>query len=88
MATWGFVLIGLRQSLCLNFFERVPVCRHWLFATVGHPQEFGFIAMIVAFSFVTDRVDVLAVSVETSIGMLCFQRVEDLPLSDHDIFQK
>ena len=71
MSAWAFSLLGLKRSLCLNFFEEeVPIVRHPLFKYVKNPEDYGLWIALVGFALFTKSFYNLAIAVEFIIIMM------------------
>ncbi|MFW6129187.1 MAG: methyltransferase [Candidatus Aminicenantaceae bacterium] len=82
IAVWGFWLLGLKRSLCLNFFEdNVPVVNHSLYKSIKNPEDTGFWLALFGLALFTGSVYNLIVAVEFIVLMIPHQMLENVPLN-------
>ena len=81
LASWGFKLLGLKRSLCLNFFkENVPVVKESLYKYIKNPEDFGLWIALIGFAIFTGSIYNLAVATEFIIVMIPHILLENKPL--------
>lgn len=81
LASWAFKLLGLKRSLCLNFFEEnVPVVKESLYKYIKNPADYGLWIALIGFAFFTRSVYNLVVAVEFIIIMIPHIILENKPL--------
>jgi protein-S-isoprenylcysteine O-methyltransferase Ste14 len=81
MGAWPFRLLGLKRSLCLNFFEeKVPIVKHPLFKYVKNPEDYGLWIALVGFALFTESLYNLAIAVEFIIIMMPHIKLENKPM--------
>ncbi len=81
MALWAFKLLGLKRSLCINFFEEnVPVLRSSLYKYVKNPMDIGFWVALLGFALFTGSVYNLVIAAEFIIVMFPHMMLENIPL--------
>lgn len=82
LATWGFLVLGLKRSLCLNFFEEdVPVVQeHYLFHYIREPEDYGLWMVLFGLALVTGSTYNLFVAFTFVALMLPHQWLENRPL--------
>jgi len=81
LASWAFRLLGLKRSLCLNFFEEnVPVVKKSLYKYIKNPVDFGLWIALIGFAIFTGSIYNLAIAVEFIIIMIPHIMLENKPL--------
>ncbi|MFX0060923.1 MAG: methyltransferase [Candidatus Hermodarchaeota archaeon] len=81
VAIWGFKLLGLKRSLCLNFFkDDVPVVKSSLYKYIKNPEDIGLWTMLIGFALLTGSIYNLIIAVEFIMTMIPHERVENMPL--------
>lgn len=81
LASWGFSLLGLKRSLCLNFFqEDVPVVESSLYKYVENPEDYGLWTALIGLALFTGSVYNLAIALEFIIIMIPHMMLENIPL--------
>lgn len=81
LASWGFSLLGLKRSLCLNFFqEDVPVVKSSLYKYVENPEDYGLWTALIGLALFTGSVYNLAIALEFIIIMIPHMMLENIPL--------
>ena len=71
LVCWAFKLLGLRRTLCLNFFqEEVPVVRESLYKCIKNPLDYGLWMVFVGLAIFTGSVYNLAIAIEFIIIMI------------------
>jgi len=54
LASWAFRFLGLKRSLCLNFFEEnVPVVKESLYKYIKNPLDYGLWIALIGFAIFT-----------------------------------
>lgn len=83
VATLAFTILGTARSCCLNFFEPdVPVETHWVFRIFHEPEEYGFLFAVWGGVLVSQSYHLLWMAGFTTLAMLCWQQLENLPVSE------
>jgi len=86
LASWAFRLLGLRRSLCLNFFEEnVPVIKESLYKYIKNPADYGLWIALVGLAIFTGSIYNLAIAVEFIIIMIPHIMLENKPLKETNI---
>jgi protein-S-isoprenylcysteine O-methyltransferase Ste14 len=81
VSVWALVLLGLRRSLCLNFFEdNVPVVTKSLYKYCENPMDYGFWIALIGFALFTGSIFNLVIAVEFIIVMIPHLMLENIPL--------
>jgi protein-S-isoprenylcysteine O-methyltransferase Ste14 len=81
LASWGFSLLGLKRSLCLNFFEEnVPVVKESLYKYIKNPEDYGLWMALIGLAVFTGSLYNLAIAVEFIIIMIPHIMLESIPL--------
>lgn len=82
VASLGFYQLGLKRSLCLNFFEdNVSIVETKLYQYAKNPEDFGLWMAIIGFALVTSSIYNLMIAVEYIIIMIPHQWLENRPLA-------
>lgn len=75
----GFRILGLRQSLGLNFYRQdIPRCEHRLFRIVKHPMDFGLWFMLFGWALLSRATFNLVVALFVMLLMIPHIRIEQL----------
>jgi len=81
IATWGFMLLGVKRSFGLNFFEEnVPIVRKSLYKSIKNPEEYGFWVALAGFALFTRSLYNLVIAFEFIALMIPMMIVENIPL--------
>jgi len=81
MALWAFKLLGLKRSLCLNFFEdNVPIIKTPLYNYIKNPEDYGLWMTLIGFALFTGSVYDLVIAVEFIFVMIPHMILENVPL--------
>lgn len=81
LATWAFRLLGLKRSLCLNFFkENVPIVKESVYKYIENPVDYGFWVALIGFAIFTRSIYNLAIGFEFIIIMIPHIMLENKPL--------
>jgi protein-S-isoprenylcysteine O-methyltransferase Ste14 len=81
IATWGFMLLGVKRSFGLNFFEEnVPIVRKSLYKSIKNPEEYGFWVALAGFALFTRSLYNLVIASEFITLMIPLMVVENIPL--------
>jgi protein-S-isoprenylcysteine O-methyltransferase Ste14 len=81
LASWAFSLLGLKRSLCLNFFEEnVPIVKKSLYKYIKNPEDFGLWIALIGFAIFTGSIYNFAIAVEFIIIMIPHIMLESKPL--------
>ncbi len=81
LALWAFRLLGLKRSLCLNFFEEnVPVANESLYKYIKNPEDYGLWIALIGLAVFTGSLYNLAIAVEFIIIMIPHITLESIPL--------
>jgi protein-S-isoprenylcysteine O-methyltransferase Ste14 len=57
LASWAFSLLGLKRSLCLNFFaENVPIVNESVYKYIKNPEDFGLWTALIGFTIFTGSI--------------------------------
>jgi len=71
MALYAFKLMGLKRSLCLNFFEdNVPIIKNPLYNYIKNPEDYGLWMTLIGFALYTGSVYNLIIAVEFIVVMI------------------
>ena len=83
VSTWGFIILGVKRSLCLNFFEEnVPVVKSSIYRYLRNPEVNGFWAAMAGFALFTRSYYNLIIAVEYILLMIPHSKLENRPLND------
>jgi len=89
LALWAFRLLGLKRSLCLNFFEEnVPIVKKSLYKYIKNPEDFGLWMALVGLAIFTGSIYNLVVALEFIILMIPHMILENKPLKEKVIDEK
>jgi len=81
LASWAFRLLGLKRSLCLNFFEEnVPIVKKSLYKYIKNPEDYGLWIALIGFASFTGSIYNLVIAVEFIIIMIPHIMLESKPL--------
>ena len=81
VSIWALMLLGLKRSLCLNFFEEdVPMVEKSLYKYCENPMDYGFWIALVGFALFTGSIYNLIVAAEFIILMIPHLMFENIPL--------
>lgn len=81
ISSWGYILLGLKRSLCLNFFEDdVSIEEHTLFKYLKNPEDFGLWILLAGFALFTGSVYNLIFFIEYVVLMVPHIFLESVPL--------
>ncbi|MEA1885692.1 MAG: methyltransferase [Bacteroidota bacterium] len=81
LASWGFSLLGLKRSMCLNFFEEnVPVVKSSLYKYIENPEDYGLWIALIGLALFTGSLYNLAIALEFIIIMIPHIMLENIPL--------
>jgi protein-S-isoprenylcysteine O-methyltransferase Ste14 len=81
LASWAFKLLGLRRSLCVNFFEEnIPVVKTSVYKYIKNPQDNGLWAGLVGLAIFTGSIYNLVIALEFITIMIPHQILENKPL--------
>jgi len=81
LASWAFSLLGLKRSLCLNFFEEnVPIVKKSLYKYIKNPEDFGLWIALIGFAVFTGSIYNFTIAVEFIIIMIPHIMLENKPL--------
>jgi protein-S-isoprenylcysteine O-methyltransferase Ste14 len=81
ISSWGYIILGLKRSLCLNFYkEDVPIEEHKLFKYIKHPQDYGFWTLLAGFALFTGSIYNLIIFIEYVVIMVPHNLIESRPL--------
>ena len=81
LAFWAFRLLGLKRSLCLNFFEEnVPIVKESLYNYIKNPLDYGLWIALIGFAIFSGSIYNLAIAVEFIIIMIPHIMLENKPL--------
>jgi len=70
-SSWAFVLLGLKRSFCLNFFEEnVLVVKKSLYKYIKNPEYYGFWTALIGLAVFTGSIYNLAIAAEFIIIMV------------------
>ena len=83
LASWAFRLLGLKRSLCLNFFEEnVPIVKKSLYAYIKDPEDCGLWIALFGLAIFTGSIYNLTIAVEFIIIMIPHIMLENKPLKE------
>ncbi len=83
LASWAFRLLGLKRSLCLNFFEEnVPIVKESVYNYIKNPLDYGLWIALIGFAIFTGTIYNLAIAVEFIIIMIPHIMLENKPLKN------
>jgi protein-S-isoprenylcysteine O-methyltransferase Ste14 len=81
LATWAFKLLGLKRSMCLNFFEEnVPVVKTSLYKYIENPMDIGLWTALFGLALFTGSVYNLVIAFEFVVVMVPHAMLENKPL--------
>ena len=77
----GFLQLGLKRALCVNFFEdNVPNVSSALYNYIKNPIDFGFWAALTGFALFTESTYNLIIGIEFIAIMIPHTMLENIPL--------
>jgi len=83
VSVWALMLLGLRRSLCLNFFEEdVPIVKKSLYKYCDNPMDYGFWIALIGFALFTGSIYNLVIAAEFIIIMIPHMMLENIPLKN------
>ena len=81
LAIWGFTLLGLKRSLCLNFFEEnVSIVKKSVYKYIKNPEDYGLWIALIGLAFFTGSLYNLTIAIEFIIIMIPHIMLESIPL--------
>lgn len=81
LASWAFKLLGLKRSLCINFFEEnVPIVKSSLYKYIKNPEDTGLWIALIGFALFTQSSYNLIIAVEFIVIMIPHVILENVPL--------
>lgn len=81
LAIWAFYLLGLKRSLCINFFEeKVPTVKSSLYKYIKNPEDTGFWIALIGFALFTESVYNLIIAIEFIVIMIPHVILENIKL--------
>jgi len=81
LAAWAFSLLGLKRSLCLNFFaENVPIVNKSVYKYIKNPVDYGLWTALIGFAIFTGSIYNFSIAVEFIIIMIPHIMLENKPL--------
>ncbi|MGM0442140.1 MAG: methyltransferase [Elusimicrobiota bacterium] len=83
VSIWGFIRLGPRRSLGLNFFrEDVPVVKNSIYKYINNPETGGLCWALFGFSFVTGSVYNFFIALEFTVLMVFHTKLENITVRD------
>lgn len=77
----GFKQLGLKRSLCLNFFrENVPVENKSIYSYIKEPEDYGFWILLIGFALFTGSIFNTIIAAEYIILMIPHEKLENIPV--------
>jgi protein-S-isoprenylcysteine O-methyltransferase Ste14 len=81
LASWGLKLLGLKRTLCLNFFEEnIPVVKNSLYRFIKNPEDYGLWMIFGGFALFTRSSYKLIIAIEFMVVMIPHIILESRPL--------
>lgn len=81
VAVWAFLVLGLKRSLCLNFFEEiVPMVRKGPYRYFSSPLDYGLWTALLGLALITGSWYNLIITLEFILIMIPHIMLENLPL--------
>ncbi len=81
VSVWALMLLGLKKSLCLNFFEEdVPMVKKSLYRYCENPMDYGYWIALIGFALFTGSIYNLVIAAEFIIVMIPHMMLENIPL--------
>ncbi len=81
LASWAFSLLGLKRSLCLNFFaENVSIVNESVCKYIKNPLDYGLWIALIGFAIFTGSIYNFTIAVEFIIIMIPHIMLENKPL--------
>lgn len=81
LALWAFSLLGLKRTLCINFFESyVPIVKTSLYGYIKNPMDIGLWVTFIGFAFFTRSIYNLIIAIEFVVIMIPHIMLENIPL--------
>ena len=88
LAVWGFMVLGIKRSFGLNFFEdNVPVAKGSVYKSIKNPQDYGLWAALAGFALFSRSTFNLTIAIEFIILMIPHLMIENIRLKK-PIFSK
>ncbi len=89
MSVWGFMLLGIKRSFGLNFFEEdVPIVKKSLYKFIKNPEDYGFWMALIGFALFTHSLPNLVVALEFIILQIPHMHIENIPMKRPLSFRK
>ncbi len=83
VSIWGFIQMGPKRSLGLNFFRKnVPVVKKYIYGYINNPETGGLCWALFGFSFVTGSYYNLFIALEFTILMFFHTKLENITVKD------
>lgn len=81
LAIWGFLLLGLKRALCLNFYEKnVPKVQKSIYKYIHNPLDIGLWTALLGFALFTRSLYNLIIAAEFILVMIPHIWLENKPL--------
>lgn len=82
VSVWALMLLGLKRSLCLNFFEDdVPMVKKSLYKYCENPMDYGYWVALIGFALFTGSIYNVVIAAEFIILMIPHMMLENVPLT-------
>jgi protein-S-isoprenylcysteine O-methyltransferase Ste14 len=83
IALWAFLILGLKRSLCLNFFEEnVPVVRRGPYQYLANPLDYGLWIALIGIALMTGSWYNLIISLEVILIMIPHMLLENMRIQE------
>lgn len=81
VAVWAFLVLGLKRSLCLNFFEEtVSMAREGPYRYLANPLDYGLWTAVLGIALMTGSWYNLIIALEVILVMIPHIMLENIPL--------
>lgn len=81
ISVWGFMLLGVKRSFGLNFFEEdVPIVKRSLYKFIKNPESYGFWMALVGFALFTRSSSNLVIALEFILLQIPHMHIENIPI--------
>ena len=81
LSIWGFIILGIKRSLCLNFFkEGVPIVKSSIYKYIKNPEDYGLWLALLGLAFFTGSLYNLVIALEFVVLMIPHMIIENIPL--------
>ncbi|MFW6134643.1 MAG: methyltransferase [Elusimicrobiota bacterium] len=81
ISVWGFLMLGLKRSLGINFFRAdVPIVNKSIYKYMNNPETIGLCTALFGFALFTGSVYNLIIAIEFTVLMIPHTKLENIPV--------